>query len=52
MEDLVIVEYWVQDTMESGHWERSAEIPRKIAEGLIYGDHGPALDQGVILEIT
>ena len=50
-EDLVMVEYWVQDTMESGHWEHTAAIPRHIAEGLIYGDHGPALDGGVIIEL-
>lgn len=49
-DQLFMVEYWVQDTEEMGHWERTELIPRAIAEGLIYGDFGPALERGILLD--
>jgi hypothetical protein len=30
--ELVRIEHWQQDTMESGHWEKTREMPRNIAE--------------------
>lgn len=45
-----MVEYWVQDTAETGHWERTELLPRAIAEGLIYGDFGPPLERGILLD--
>lgn len=47
---LYMVEYWVQDSIETGHWERTELIPRAIAEGLIFGDFGPSLERGILLD--
>jgi hypothetical protein len=30
--EIVRIAYWQQDTMESGHWEKTIEMPRHIAE--------------------
>jgi hypothetical protein len=37
-QEKVMIRYWSQDTIESGHWEETALIPRNIAEKMIeYG---------------
>lgn len=37
-QDKVRIRYWRQDTIESGHWEEIALVPRNIAEKMIeYG---------------
>jgi hypothetical protein len=34
--ELVRIEHWRQDTTESGHWEKTREMPRHIAERLLH----------------
>ena len=34
-DDLVDLIFWTQDTVESGHWEKTENIRRWIAEGLL-----------------
>ena len=48
-DDLVDLIFWTQDTVESGHWEKTENIRRWIAEGLLCGDFGPCM-RGEIIE--
>ena len=34
--ELVQIEHWRQDTMESGHWEQTKAMPRHVAERLFH----------------
>jgi hypothetical protein len=54
--ELVRIEHWRQDTMESGHWEKTTEMPRHIAEKTLHyfdqasiitaaSEEGPTMNQ-------
>ena len=48
----VAIEYWLQDTMESGRWVKSEKMARATAERMLSGEFGAVFSQGRIVEPT
>jgi hypothetical protein len=50
MIDNVYIRYWVQDTMESGHWATTGSMERTTAGILLSGVYGNTFERGEIVE--
>ena len=48
--ELVAIEYWLQDTMESGRWVTTDNMAKATAEKMLSGEYGDVYPQGRIVE--
>ena len=46
----VAIEYWLQDTMESGRWVTTDNMAKATAEKMLSGEYGDVYPQGRIVE--
>jgi hypothetical protein len=46
----VAIEYWLQDTMESGRWVTTDNMEKATAEKMLSGEYGDVYPQGRIVE--
>jgi len=46
----VAIEYWLQDTMESGRWVKTDNMAKATAEKMLSGEYGDVYPQGRIVE--
>ena len=44
----VAIEYWLQDTMESGRWVKTDSMAKATAEKMLSGEYGDVFPQGRI----
>lgn len=49
-QQLVAIEYWLQDTMESGRWVTTDSMSKATAEKMLSGEYGDVYPQGRIVE--
>ena len=46
----VAIEYWLQDTMESGRWVKTDNMAKATAEKMLSGEYGDVYPRGRIVE--
>lgn len=49
-EEPVAIEYWLQDTMESGRWVTTDNMEKATAEKMLSGEYGNVYPQGRIVD--